>query len=112
MKEITDSEFVETEHVHDTYESQGTPKEFRPLVNTSSHKEATVATIFNAQFVGLSVALIDQELSAGNENIEAIMFLAKRASLVPFLTILATAANVGHRYNSPVVTGKDETGHT
>lgn len=55
------------------------------------------------------ILFIDQILASRNEIIETILFLQQVASVMPLLTVLATATNVGHHENAIHIVQKQQT---
>src|SRR5207237_8346027 len=67
------------------------------------HEQPTVASALDRQFLGARVFLFDQIFGRGREIIEHRLLSGEIAGLVPFLTELATATDIGHDKNAAAI---------
>src|SRR5438309_457435 len=89
----------------------GHASEFGMLGEEGAHEQTAVAGAFDGEFAGLSVAGVDEVFSASGEVVEDILLFGQVAGLVPFLTELAAAAQVGDDINAALIE-PDATGDT
>ena len=83
---------MEAQHVHDADRRQTGAVQFRPLRHRRPHQQAAITTALDRQLVTPGVALLDEVLGGGDEVVEDVLLLQLGAGLVPFLTVLAAAA--------------------
>ena len=89
-----DSEFLEAQHVHDSDGGETGSVEIGALGETGSDEEAAVGAPCNGEARAGGEFFCDEVFGAGNEVIEDILLLRFHTSLVPFLTVFATAAKI------------------
>ena len=91
-----DGELVVAEHVHHAHRREGHARQLRALCHGGAHKESAVGAAGDGQAVIGRVSFRDQVFACGDEVVEDVLLLEQHAALVPFLTELAAAAQVGH----------------
>ena len=91
------------QHVHHANRRHNSTIEFRPLVGTSSHQHATMASSIDGQLVLGGVLLLNQVLSRALEVGQAVLQFVQPASVGPPLAILAAAAHVGDCHDAEVL---------
>src|ERR1051326_3100331 len=68
-----------------------------------AHEQAAVTPAQYRQLLRTRPFLLDQVFGRRGEIIEHVLLPGQIASLMPFLTEFAAAANVGHDVNAPVI---------
>ena len=91
-----DRELVVAEHVHHAHRREGHARQLRTLCHGGAHKESAVGAAGDGQAVIGRVSFCDQVFACGDEVVEYVLLLQQHAALVPILTELAAAAQVGH----------------
>src|SRR2546428_802591 len=71
-----------------------------------AHEQTAIAPALDRQFFGPGVLLFNQILGGGREIIEHSLLPGEIASLVPFLTELAAAANICHDIDAAAIEPK------
>src|ERR1043166_5786884 len=91
------------EHVVDADVRDDHLKKFGMLREGGSHEEATVAGAFDGELFATSIIRTNQEPGASDEVIENILLVGEIAGSVPFLAVLAAAAQVCHGDDSSLI---------
>ena len=72
-------------------------------VSDGPHEQAAVAAALDRQVRGRRVLLVDQVLEGRGEIVEHVLLVRQVAGRVPFLAVLAAAAEVHDRDHEPLV---------
>mmetsp|Transcript_2772 Transcript_2772/g.6748 ORF Transcript_2772/g.6748 Transcript_2772/m.6748 type:complete len:345 (-) Transcript_2772:1108-2142(-) len=98
-----DGELVEAQHVQHTNMCDHCTEEIRTLVGTRCGQQTTVRATTNRNLFCDRVLGIDEILSSGTEIVKDILLSFLDAGLMPVLTVLTTATDVGNSDHSTKV---------
>ena len=83
------------EHVIDANVRNRGLKQLWMLRDGRAHEETPIAPAFDGELFAAGVVRANQELRAGDEIIEDMLLVGEIAGCMPFLTVLASATQVG-----------------
>src|SRR5688500_15209142 len=83
--------------------AQDRAEQIRPLDHRGADQQPAVASPFDRDLRGAGVSLADKELGGRDEVVEHVLLLVEHPGAMPFLAVLAAAAQVREREDAAAV---------
>ena len=98
-----DQKLVIADHVQQRHLADDGPEQVRPLRQSGPHEQTAVGPALDGQVVRIGVSLSDEPLGRSEKIVEDILLVAEHARLVPFLAVLAAAAQIGNGHQASLL---------